>query len=360
MSGEDDDKQFEASPKRLEDARRKGEVPRSADLTSAAALGGFVLAVATFGPTAIRQAGDILSAMLSRADDLARAAASGGPSALAGAASGLAMAFAPFFLLPAACAIAALIAQRAVVFAPSKLAPKGSRLSPLAAAKQKFGRDGLFEFGKSSLKLVITGTVLWIFFRRTLPELLDSAAYQAGPASALLGRVLTEFLWLVLIFSTIVGCADFLWQWRAHLRRNRMSRQEIIDEHKEAEGDPHIKQHRRALAVEIATNRMLADVPKADVVIVNPTHYAVALRWQRAERSPPVLVAKGTDALAARIREAAALAGVPIRSDPPTARAIHATVEVGAPIAPEHYRAVAAAIRFAEAMRKRARDRGAR
>lgn len=104
-------------------------------------------------------------------------------------------------------------------------------------------------------------------------------------------------------------------------------------------------------------NRMLADVPKADVVVVNPTHYAVALQWNRRAGRAPVCLAKGTDEIAARIREAAAAAGVPIHSDPPTARALHAVIDIGREIRPEHYAPVAAAIRYAERMRKRARDR---
>ena len=128
-----------------------------------------------------------------------------------------------------------------------------------------------------------------------------------------------------------------------------------MDENKQSDGDPHAKSQRRQRGQEIALNQMLLDVGKADVILVNPTHYAVALKWQRGDRSAPICVAKGVDEIAARIREAAAVAGVPVHSDPPTARAVHASVKVGHPIRPEHYAAVAAAIRFAEAMRKRAR-----
>lgn len=136
-----------------------------------------------------------------------------------------------------------------------------------------------------------------------------------------------------------------------------MSRLELIEEFKEAEGDPHMKGQRRRRAEAIATNRMLAEVPRADVVIVNPTHYAVALRWDRGSRRAPVCVAKGIDDVARRIREVAATAGVPIRSDPPTARAIHASIDIGQEILPDHYAHVAAAIRFAERMRRHARWR---
>ena len=136
-----------------------------------------------------------------------------------------------------------------------------------------------------------------------------------------------------------------------------MTRQELLDEMKQSDGDPHVKGQRRRRAEAIATQRMLADVPKADVVIVNPTHYAVALRWDRGSGRAPVCVAKGVDEVAARIREAASLAGVPIRSDPPAARALHASVDLGQEILPEHFAAVAAAIRFAETMRAKARRR---
>ncbi len=161
-----------------------------------------------------------------------------------------------------------------------------------------------------------------------------------------------------LIGIHVVGLADLLWQRFDHARKLMMSFQELRDEAKESEGDPHLKSERRRRGQEIATNRMLADVPTADVVVVNPTHYAVALKWSREKGSAPVCVAKGVDEVALRIREAATVAGVPIRSDPPTARALHATTELGEEISHEHYAAVAAAIRFSEEIRAKARERG--
>lgn len=361
VSDEDDsDKTYDPSEKRLSDARRRGEVPRSADLTATAGLAGFVLALMIAGAGAIDSIGSTLAALLERADRLGPTSLSGETSALRPALIELALALAPLFLMPAAVSLAVLFAQRAITFAPEKLMPKASRISPLASAKQKFGRDGLFEFGKSTGKLILTGVLLWKFLSWKLPDMLTSAYLAPAQGALLLVRMLTDFLLLVLALGIAVGGIDMIWQWRAHIRRNRMSRKEMVDEHKEAEGDPHAKSHRRQRAQEIAMNRMIADVPKADVVIVNPTHYAVALRWKRSDRSAPVLLAKGTDAVAARIREAAVLAGVPIHSDPPTARAIHATVDIGAPIAPDQYRAVAAAIRFAETIRAKAKERGLR
>jgi flagellar biosynthetic protein FlhB len=179
---------------------------------------------------------------------------------------------------------------------------------------------------------------------------------EPGPAVVELLNLIVEFLFLVLVVTGAMGALDYLWQHFEHLRRNRMSRQELMDELKQSEGDPHVRQQRRNKAQAIATNRMLADVPKADVVIVNPTHYAVALRWNRASGRAPICVAKGVDEIAARIRELAAIEGVPIHSDPATARALHASVEIGREILPQHYAPVAAAIRFAERMRRRARN----
>ncbi len=170
------------------------------------------------------------------------------------------------------------------------------------------------------------------------------------------GALVTGLMKVVLLISGALGLGDALWQAAEHRRKNMMSREDLKEETKQAEGDPMQKQQRRQKAIEIALNGMLSDVAEADVVIVNPTHYAVALKWDKMSTQPPILMAKGVDEIAARIREAANEHAVPIRSDPPTARAIHATVELGEPIQPDQYRAVAAAIRFAEAIRKKARS----
>lgn len=157
--------------------------------------------------------------------------------------------------------------------------------------------------------------------------------------------------------AVAIAAVDYLWQRYDHERKLRMSYEEVKRDSKETEGDPYMKQARRRRAEEIATNQMLQDVPKSDVVIVNPEHYAVALTWSRKKGEAPVCVAKGVDAVAAAIRARAAEAGVPIHRDPPTARTLYAAVKIGTEIHPEHYRAVAAAIRFAEDIRRRARNR---
>ncbi len=162
----------------------------------------------------------------------------------------------------------------------------------------------------------------------------------------------------ILIVTMLIAFIDFAWQRHDHLRRLRMSYQEIRDEAKETEGDPQLKARRRQRAVEVSKRQMMADVPKADVEIVNPVHVAVALKWSRKKGTAPVCVAKGVDEIALKIREIAGENGVPLHRDVACARALYEIVEIGDEIPPEHYRAVAAAIRFAEAMRRKARAQG--
>ncbi len=358
MSGSDDsEKEHEPTQKRLDEARRRGEVVRSAELALAGAYGGLLLAALGPGAALIQRFGDAGVAFLDAGGAGLAGPRAGGTAAISGMVAATLLPVLPFLLLPAVAVLAVLLAQRAIVAAPEKLAPRLSRIDPLATARQKFGRAGLFDFAKSALKLGVISVLLGWFLADRLPRILMAQGGDAGPVAAELGRMIVQFLLLVFVLAAVTGAIDYLWQRQEHLRRNRMSRQELMEEFKESEGDPHVKGQRRQRAEAIATNRMLAEVPKADVVIVNPTHYAVALRWDRVSRRAPVCVAKGVDEVAARIREAAATAGVPIRPDPPTARAIHASVEVGREILPEHYAAVAAAIRFAEKMRRRARER---
>lgn len=350
MSEEDEGRDHEPSQKKLDDARARGDIPRSPDLVMASAFAGLLILCLT-------QGGASLLALGERARTYLAEVGTAGPPAAAARALAILVPVAPFFLVPGLAALATLLAMRGLVFAPEKLAPKLSRINPIANAAHKFGRSGLFDFCKSAVKLCLTATLLGWFLLDRLPAIILALQLPAAQVSALLGRLIVEFLTLATVLAIVIGGVDFLWQWFEFLRRNRMTRQEVTDEYKDSEGDPHMKGQRRQRAQEIAMNRMLADVPKADVVIVNPTHYAVALKWNRKEGRAPVCLAKGTDEIAARIREAAALAGVPIHSDPPTARALYATIEIGREIRKEHYAPVAAAIRYAERMRKRARDR---
>jgi flagellar biosynthesis protein FlhB len=360
MSGEEEDsadKEHDASPQKLIEARKKGDVPRSTDLLMAAGIAGFLLALVTMGGWAVGKSGDAGMVLLDQADRLARLMATGSSGPL----GGMLLAFAgpPIALLlaPPVVVLAVLFATRGLVVAPDRIAPKLSRISPVATAKHKFGAEGLMEFGKSAVKLGLVSVILYAFLSARLQEILATIYLSPALSAVVLARLTIEFLFIILGVAVALGVVDYLWQVRLFQRRNRMSRKEMMDEFKENEGDPHLKAARRQRAQEVATNRMLADVATADVVVVNPTHFAVALRWDRGKGGAPVCVAKGVDEIARVIRARAAEHGIPIHSDPPTARAIHASVELGQEVRSEHYRAVAAAIRFADAMRKKARLR---
>lgn len=361
MSGEDEggEKSYDATPQKIEDARRRGDVPISKDLAALAAYVGLILALSLAGPRAIQRMGDVMAGFLGRAEELAPRMLEQGGAGLS--LTAITSALAPLtllFALPAILVLAVLAAQRAIIFAPEKIEPKFSRLSPLAQAKQKLGPTGLFEFAKSAVKLVIIATVLGLYLADQRDTIIGSVHATPFAAAAEMGRLATGLLIRIAVVAAAIAVVDVIWQRFDHARKLRMSHQEIKDEHKRAEGDPHAKQQRRRRAEEIANNRMMHDVPTADVLIVNPTHYAVALRWKRGDGGAPVVVAKGVDAVALRMREVATDSGVPIHADPPTARALEATTEIGHEIEPDHYKAVAAAIRFAEAMRRKAREQG--
>lgn len=360
MSGPEDDseKSFEPTPNKLQKARERGEVARSADLSMVAAYAGMTLVLTGLGATAMVHLANPLVVLIDQSDGLSRLVFDGPASGpVGGLMSRISAALMPIFAVPAVAVILSVVAQRAFVLAPSKLVPKLSRLSIVSNAKNKFGRGGLFEFAKSFVKLVLYSVTLGLYIRLNLTEIVATAGMDARQSVLVMARLLSGFMFLVVAIATVIGVVDALWQHAEHIRKNMMTRKEIMDEMKDAEGDPHVKQQRRQRGQEIAMNQMLTDVPGSDVVIVNPTHYAVALKWSRLPGAAPVCVAKGVDETAAAIRRIAIEAGIPIHSDPPTARALHASVEIGQEVSEAHYRPVAAAIRFAEAMRKRAAGR---
>ncbi|MEM9343162.1 MAG: flagellar type III secretion system protein FlhB [Pseudomonadota bacterium] len=355
---ENEEKPLEASQRKLDEARRKGDVPHSADLTTAAAYGGALACAVALGAPILNDMAEVMQAMFAHADSFGQSVMTG-PSQpfLSAVADGIGLSAAAMFLIPAGAALLAVLVQRSLVFAPTKIAPKLNRISLIKGAQNKFGANGLFEFLKSALKLTIFSVVLGVFVVSRMDAMLASLALDPRHVTVLMMRLAVEFLAIVFVVLLIFGGIDILWQRARYAKRQRMSRKEMADEMKQNEGDPYLKARRRDRAMELATNRMLADVPGASVVITNPTHYAVALTWDRALGGAPVCVAKGGDEIAMRIREVAMEAGVPIHHDPPTTRALFATVEIGSEIPPDHYRAVALAIRFAENIRARAGGR---
>ena len=351
---QDEDKQFEPTQKKLDDARRKGEIAKSNDLITAAGYAGLLIAALSIGPSLMIGFASAMTTLLSQASELAQISFDGPQQPLMGGVLfETGRSFLLWFLIPMAMAILAVFAQRAFVFAPSKLVPKLSRISPMTGAKNKLGREGLFEFAKSFAKLLLYSGLLGTYLIFEFDRMVATMFLSPAMITVEMARLTVTLLLIVLIIAFALGALDFLWQRAQHLRKNKMSRKELMDELKQSDGDPMLKQQRRQKGIDLATNQMLAEVGSADVVIVNPVHYAVALKWSRLPGSAPKCVAKGVDEIAARIREAAAEHAIPIYSDPPTTRAVYAATEIGEEIDVSFYRPVAAAIRFAEKMRRK-------
>ncbi|WP_371156229.1 flagellar biosynthesis protein FlhB [Jannaschia sp. 2305UL9-9] len=355
MSQEDGaERSHEATPQKLEEARKKGEIVKSQDVMVAASYLGALLCILLAAPTVGRLFLETGGTLLERAESFGQPLREGG-GGIGGALLGRVLGVTALVVGPiSALVLAAILAQQAFVVAPSKLMPKMSRISVISNAKNKFGPSGLFEFAKSAVKLTVFAGLLGYFLFSNIDRMIMAAALDPREVAGLVPDMLVQFLIAVVLVSGAIAVVDYGWQRHSHLAKNRMTRQEVLDETKQSEGDPYMKARRRQRGQELATNRMLADVPEAAVVVVNPTHYAVALKWSPMDPSPPVVVAKGVDEIAAKIREVAGEHGIPIHSDPPTARALHATVDIGDAIDREHFAAVAIAVRFAQEMRDKA------
>ena len=350
MSDQSAEKEFEATESKLQEARRKGDIPRSTEVITFAVYLGFLCGLILFGGAFLLRLGDDLAGLLAAAPQIA-------PGAVIAQTTKSAFTFLLVLIgVPFSTVFLALVAQRGIVFSTDKLVPKLSRLSPIQNAKNKYGSSGLFEFVKSAFKLIVFAIALAIYLSTHRDAVMTSLWFEPAQISALIGDHIVGLLAVAVAIAAGIGLVDFMWQ-RAHFRkRMMMTRQDLKDDMKQTEGDPQVKQQRRQRAMEIAMNSMMVDAAEADVIVVNPTHYAIALKWDRESLKAPICVAKGVDEIAARIRQIANENAIPIKSDPPTARALHATVDIGDEIGKEHYQAVAAAIRFAEAIRQKARS----
>ncbi|MBV0890754.1 flagellar type III secretion system protein FlhB [Paracoccus sp. Z118] len=354
MSEDKEDRQHDPSEQKLRRAREKGDIPRSPETSTALSWLGSVLALTMVAAAALGGWSAMAARLLgAEAWPVAPASAFDIATALGRRSGVIVLAL---LTAPAALVLLGLVVQRGFVFTPSKLSPDLNRINPLKNAGQKFGRQGLMTFALSLAKAALVAAGGWLLFRSLMGRLGSAAFLAEDQWTAALALLMRQVLLLALAIAVVFAGIDLFWKRLEFLRRNRMTRKEVQDEHKESEGDPHLKQARRQRAVDIALGTMLADVEKADVVIVNPTHYAVALEWKRGSGRAPVCLAKGVDEVAARICERARAHDVPIWSDPPCARALHATVKLGEEIPHAQFGPVAAAIRFAEAMRVRARQ----
>jgi flagellar biosynthetic protein FlhB len=244
------------------------------------------------------------------------------------------------------------LAQHGLVWSLDPITPKLSKVSPAAGFKRLFSKESLANFVKGIFKLAVVGGAVTSAVWPERLQLAHLATMSVGAMAAyLFGLVIRVFATAVAVL-TVMAAADFLLQRQIWLKRQRMSVHELREEFKQSEGDPHIKARIRRLRIERSRRRMMAQVPDASVVIVNPTHFAVALKYESGMNAP-ICLAKGLDAVALRIRALAEEHGIAIVENPPLARTLHAAVEIDAEIPPEHYRAVAEVIGYVMGLKRR-------
>jgi flagellar biosynthetic protein FlhB len=238
------------------------------------------------------------------------------------------------------------IIEQGFLWTTEKLKPDVSKISPVQGFKRIFGIDGWVQFVKSLLKIASVGLVAWWVLKPRLVDLTNLSDVDPAAMLPLAGDALKALFLAVLTFMAVTGGADWLWQRYRFFERMKMSKEELKEEHKTTEGDPHIKAKLRQKRLEAGRRRMMQAVPKATVVIMNPTHYAVALLYEADTTAAPKCVAKGLDAVALKIRAVAEAAEVPVIEDPPLARALYAAVDLDEMIPQAHYAAVAKIIGF--------------
>jgi flagellar biosynthetic protein FlhB len=348
---EQSEKTEDPSQKRLEDAHQRGDVPKSQELSSAFVLLAGTLVVGVLLTPAALQLSGLFAAFLGQAalipvdgNAVIQLTRQLGPQ--------VALSLMLPFLFLIAMAVLGNVVQHRPVLSVDPITPKLSKISPIAGFKRLFSSESLMNFVKGLLKIGVIG-VLMVIILMPQRDRLDAILYAD----------LTEFLPFVLELAIalllasaavmiVIGVADYLYQRWRWFQRQKMTVKEVKDEFKQQEGDPTVKAKLRQVRMERSRRRMMAEVPNATVVVTNPTHFAVALKYESGMDAPRC-VAKGVDALALSIRQVAREHEVAIVENPPLARALHASVEIDQTIPPEHFEAVAKVIGFVMRMRER-------
>ena len=264
----------------------------------------------------------------------------------------------PMLMIVAAGLGGSLLQTKGFLWTPKKLQPKPDSLSPIKGLKKMFSLQSIAEFVKGIVKITVVAVVIAVAVYPSMDMITVVGTMEPVAFLDVLHDIAAKVLLGVLIIMTLVAAADYLFQQQQFTKQMRMSKTEVRDEHKQTEGDPKVKARIRQLRVERARQRMMAAVPEADVVITNPTHYAVALKYEAEKMNAPKVTAKGADLIALRMRELAEEHDVPLVENPPLARALYGGVEIDQEVPPEHYKAVAEVIGYVMRLKGAAKPAG--
>lgn len=340
-----DQKTEDPTPKKLEDARKKGDVASAPEVRHAVMFVAALVVLGGLGTYTLQSIGAMCIRLWGNADDYPMAP-EGAHNFITGVFIHFAGAMLPVMGALFAFALLGGLLQGRPMIAWARMKPKFSKLNPASGLKRQFSKQTLVEFLKTLAKLMLVGGVAaWVAWPnvRGIDQLVGADAGMVGGAAM---QIVQAMLKPVVLLAGALALFDIVWQRHTHHQKMRMSLQEVKDEHKNSEGDPKIKAKVRQIQMQRSRSRMMQAVPDASVVITNPTHYAVALKYDHGAMAAPVVVAKGMDGIALKIRAIATENNVPIVENVPLARALHASCEVDRPIPTEHYAAVAEVISY--------------
>ncbi|MCH2546999.1 MAG: flagellar biosynthesis protein FlhB [Alphaproteobacteria bacterium] len=330
---------------RLNEAKKKGQVPNSREVNNFFVMLSLALMIAWLFPPMFEKARMALAPFIVNPHDIIIT-----PESLREVMGNLLLKVGVMLIAPLSLilllVIGAALMQSQLVFAVERIKPKLEKISIIKGLKRLFSLRSVVEFLKGIVKISIISFVALMAVYSDLPTMEMLPTYELNDMMTYLSGLAFKIMVGVCCVMFVVAAADFAYQRFEFMKSMRMSKQEIKDEHKQQEGDPQIKSKLRQIRMERARQRMMASVPNADVVITNPTHYAVALSYETGLMQAPILLAKGVDEVAFRIRDVAKEHDIPIVENPPLARALHASVELDQEIPYEHYKAVAEVISY--------------
>ncbi len=332
--------------RRLTEARERGQVARSQDLGAAIDLAAAVALIVVFGGWGLTALAAIVRGLLGDGAPGDPTDATSIWAATAWAGEKAAWLVGPALLVAFVVGAAGQMGQIGWLWTTQPLQPRLDRLDPVAGLRRMFNRRSLVKMLVNTLKLGVVAVVAALVVSRRVPDLAALPGLEAAASMLMAAKLALELvLWLLPLYL-LIGLIDFLYQRWQHTQDLRMTRQEVQDERRSSEGDPEVKRRRLRMAYEVALHRIRTDVPKADVIVTNPTHFAVALKYDAVTMRAPRVTAKGADLMAFRVRETAVAHGVPIVERPPLARALYWGVDIGQEINPEHYEAVAEVLAY--------------
>lgn len=353
MADEQDESQKTEEPtaKKLEEAHEKGEVAKSQEVKHWFILFSVTVVILVSAKSSMAGIREILGGVLASSYSV-RMDGNSILNFVAEVFSGVSGYMALPVIILMMGALTGAVIQHKPILTTEKIIPKLSKISPLAGLKRLFSMQNFVEITKSIIKITIVGCMVAFLVwpeRDRLEQMMTRDPSEV--ADVIYIMVLRILGGVVAIMAAIAGL-DFMFQKFQHLKKMRMTKQEVKDELKQTDGDPHVKARLRQIRQERARTRMMAAVPDADVVVTNPTHYAIALKYDQGKMEVPMVVAKGVDHIALKIREVAAEHNIPILENPPLARALFATVEVDEEIQEDHYKAVAEVVGYIMRLKK--------